>query len=151
MVIKDNIPFPQADDFNKIMLIVNIDKESDLRDKEKISELLGNVAYRQVQYYLSACMYLGIIDRNKELTEFGFHLRNLNILNQEILLATKIISYEIFGYVFFLEKKLKMKMTKEDVVEVMKNYISFDSEGVYDRRAQTIIKWLEWINQKFEM
>lgn len=151
MVIRDNIPFPQADDFNKIIKILNIDDLRILKSKECISNILGGIAERQAQYYLSACMYLDIIDRDRNLTEFGIYLRNISRLNQEIELAAKIVSLDIFGYIFFLEKKLQTKLNKDEVVDIMKKYINFESEEMYKRRAQTIIKWVEWINNSFDL
>lgn len=144
-----NIPFPQADDFNKVISLLNIEDESNLKNKNKISLLFDGIADRQVQYYLSACMYLGFVDEKKEFTLLGKKLRNLSRTEQEIELAQIMISHDVFGHVYFLEKRLGTKLDRSDVIELLKTYVSFESEEMYKRRSQTIIKWIEWINDKF--
>ncbi len=143
-------PFPQADDFNKIISIVNMENVINFKDKDKIRHVIGDLTDRQIQYYLSACMYLGVIDEFKEITELGRKIRTMTIVDQEIELAKCIISNDVFGYVFFLQKKLNIKLTRDEIIDIMKQYVSFESEEVYKRRAQTIIKWLEWIKITFE-
>lgn len=144
-----NIPFPQADDFNKVISLLNIENESNLKNKNKISLLFDGIADRQVQYYLSACMYLGFVDEKKEFTLLGKKLRKLSRTEQEIELAQIMVSHDVFGHVYFLEKRLGTKLDRSDVIELLKTYVSFESEEMYKRRSQTIIKWIEWINDKF--
>ncbi|MBR1581941.1 MAG: hypothetical protein IJ656_03155 [Bacilli bacterium] len=144
-----NIPFPQADDFNKVISLLNIEDESNLKNKNKISLLFDGIADRQVQYYLSACMYLGFVDEKKEFTLLGKKLRKLSRTEQEIELAQIIVSHDVFGHVYFLEKRLGTKLDRSDVIELLKTYVSFESEEMYKRRSHTIIKWIEWINDKF--
>ena len=58
------IPFPQADDFSKVILLINFPKEK-LKDNEYIKTNLGNITERQVSYYVSAAQYLNIIDSKR--------------------------------------------------------------------------------------
>lgn len=53
---RNDIPFPQADDFEKVISLINIPDESKLSDKKYISFVLENVTDRQVMYYLSAAI-----------------------------------------------------------------------------------------------
>ena len=144
-----NIPFPQADDFNKIISLLNIEDESLLKNKNKISMLFDGIAERQVQYYLSACMYLGLINNKKEFTITGKRIRGLSRTEQDIELAQLIVSHDVFGHIYFLEKRISAKLDRNDVVDCLKKYVSFDSEEMYKRRSQTVIKWIEWINTLF--
>jgi len=144
-----NIPFPQADDFNKIISLLNIQDEDSLKNKTKISMIFDGIADRQVQYYLSACMYLNIINSNKEFTSLGKRLRTLSRTEQDVELALLVISHDIFGHIYFLEKRIGAKLDRTDVVDLLKTYVKFESEEMYKRRSQTIVKWIEWINSKF--
>jgi len=144
--IKNKIPFPQADDFEKVVKIVNIDDAKCYKDMEAMSRYLDNISFRQVQYYLSACMYLNIIDSNKNLTEEGIILRQLNNANQTVELIRLILSDRIFGTVYLSEKYLGSKYSREDVEYLMKNITDIENEAVIRRRAQTVMKWVEWIN-----
>ena len=144
-----SIPFPQADDFNKVISLLNIEDENNLKNKNKISILFDGIADRQVQYYLSACMYLNLVDEKKEFTPLGKKLRTLSRTEQEVELAQIIVSHDVFGHVYFLEKRLETKLDRTDVIDLLKSYVKFESEEMYKRRSQTIIKWIEWINDRF--
>lgn len=104
-----------------------MDRPERLKDRVSISQLLGDIASRQVQYYLSACMYLGIVDENKEFTEFGKSLRNKSSNTQNIELIQTILSNCVFGTVYVTEKMFQMKLKRDDVIEIMKKYIQFNS------------------------
>lgn len=150
MESKSNFPFPQADDFNKVISIINIDEESKLPDKPYISRMLGDVSDRQVQYYLSACQYLGIITVDKKFTELGNRIRSFGRTQQFVQLARIIASDEIFGTVYFSEKIFGYKLSREDVIDVMRSCdLGIENEESFKRRAQTVIKWIEWINDNF--
>ena len=92
-----------------------------------------------------ACVYLNIINKNKEFTEIGQRLRSLYGIEQRAEFARIIVSDEIFGSVYFRQKMLGIKLEREDIIEIMKQYIAFDSEPMYLRRASTIISWVKWI------
>ncbi len=83
-------------------------------------------------------------------TNEALEMRQWPIKKQEIELARLIISDKIFGTVFFTEKFLGFKMPKEDIIDVMKENIELNSFKMYNRRAQTVMKWIEWINKKFD-
>ena len=140
-----NVPFPQANDFEKIIAIVNVDDDTKLKDYSGMGVYLGDISSRQVDYYISACVYLNIINKDKEFTEIGQRLRNLYGIEQKAELARVIVSDEIFGSVYFRQKMLGVKLEREDIIEIMKQYVVFDSEPMYARRASTVISWSKWI------
>lgn len=140
-----NVPFPQANDFKKIIAIVNVDDDTKLKDYSGMGVYLGDISSRQVDYYISACVYLNIINKDKEFTEIGQRLRNLYGIEQKAELARVIVSDEIFGSVYFRQKMLGVKLEREDIIEIMKQYVVFDSEPMYARRASTVISWIKWI------
>ena len=113
--------------------------------------ILGGVTERQVQYYLSACQYLGLVSADKAFTDLGDRIRSLGENQQFVELARIIVSNEIFGTIYFSEKSLGSKYSKEDIVEIMHDHaLGFESDNMYERRAQTVLKWIEWINSKFD-
>ena len=146
---ENNFPFPQADDFEKVVSLLNIKEESSLKDKTSVSMLLGDIDNRQVQYYLSALMYLDLVQSNKSFTSKGQYIRSLGFSRQIVELARIIVSKDVFGTVYFTEKSLKVKMDRNDVIEVMKEFVHFSSDAMYIRRSQTVIKWIEWVNKNF--
>lgn len=146
--IKEQSPFPQANDFEKIISILEIDRPDSLRNYSIMTKYLGDISDRQVDYYISACSYLGIIDRNKEFSRLGVYLRKLCGLEQKSELARIIVSDEVFGTVYFRQKMLGVELDKDEVVEIMKEHIEFESEAMYQRRASTVISWIKWILQQ---
>lgn len=140
-------PFPQADVFEKIISILNIDDESLLKDKVYVSKLLGGIHERQVAYYISASMYLGLLTNDKKFTDVANKLREKSSIRQSADLAILILSNKVFGEVYFLQKIYGEKFDVDDVVDIMKeNEIEFDSEAMYKRRARTVMCWVQWIN-----
>lgn len=142
-----NAPFPQANDFEKVIKILNIDNPLKLKDYTAMGVYLGDISSRQVDYYLAACVFLGILDDNKEFTELGVQLRNMGSTEQMAELARILISDKIFGKVYFQQKILGFELDKNDVIDIMKDNVKFDCEPMYVRRASTVMSWIRWINK----
>lgn len=147
---KNKIPFPQADDMRKIFKIISVANQDDLKNKSAMQIILGDITSRQVQYYLNATEFLGIIDSNKKFTIRGNELRQMNYYEQVIKISQIIISNEIFGEVYFSQVISGTILTREEIIPIMKKYVKFNSEEMYKRRSQTIFKWIEWINNNDE-
>ena len=136
---RNDVPFPQADDFEKIISLLNIEDDSKLTDKKYISFVLENVTERQVMYYLSAAMYLGLITKEKHFTELGFSLRSLSQTRQRIELIRLLMSDKTFGTVYITEKVYGIKLEKEEVIDIIKESYPNYSDELYERRYQTVI------------
>lgn len=150
MEAKNEFPFPQADDFEKVIQLLNLKDEEKLRDKDFICELLGDITDRQAQYYLSACQYLGFVSFDKKYTDYGERIRSLGESQQYIECAIAIVSKEVFGTAYFTGKMLGEPCSREDIIEIMHDHnVGFEKDEMYKRRAQTVVKWIEWINQRF--
>lgn len=145
-----NVPFPQANDFEKIIAIVNIEDSAKLKDSNAIGVYLGDISSRQVGYYVSACIYLNIINKEKEFTEIGQRLRSMYGIEQKAEFARIIVSDDIFGSVYFRQKMLGIKLGREDVIDIMKQHLTFECEPMYVRRASTVISWVKWISNNEE-
>ena len=144
---RNDTPFPQADDFEKVISLINISDETKLSDKKYISFVLENVTDRQVMYYLSAAMYLGIVSKDKCFTEFGRYLRSLSPTKQRIELIRLLMSDRVFGVVYITEKIYGTKLEKEEVIDIIKTEYPQYSDELYERRYQTVKKWLLWIEK----
>lgn len=139
------IPFPQANDFNKVYNLICIDDESKLFDKEYLKQYLNLGTERQIAYYLSACEFLGIITRNKKYTELGQKIRNTNSDLRIIMICKLIISLPVFGEVFLLNYLYNEKPTHEDIAQLISVLYGIDNYEVCNRRASTVNKWIEWV------
>lgn len=144
-----SITFPQANQFERIIAIMSLENSSDLKDDDILFPVLDNITYRQVQYYLSACEYLGLINPDRTYTELGESIRVLSYSDKIIQLARVVVSDPIIGTVFFTERLHKIEMSVEDIAYIISNYYSL-SDAVYRRRAQTVMSWMRWINDNFK-
>lgn len=143
---EDNIeaPFPQANDFTKVLKLINVEKENLLQDNQYLVNLLG-VTQRQVNYYLAACAYLGIIDKNRLFTEYGCFLRSKGHEQFIYSLSRKIVSMPVFGDVFFSRFLYDEELTNEDISELISLEYKIDNHDVSYRRASTVSHWIDWI------
>ncbi len=147
----NSIPFPQADDIEKIIKLIGVSNESDLLDSDYLSIFLDDIGSRQVSYYLNAAAYLGIISKERLFTERGLKLRNSDSFSRIQELIRIILSDEIFGTVFIYQHMTNTKLTNRDIREVIQKYYSDYSDAIYLRRAQTVSKWVDWINNTLNL
>lgn len=144
----NNYTFPQANDLEKVITVMSIARADLIRDRVHIAHILGDVSDRQVTYYVSACVYLGFITPTREFTEYGLEVLAMPRSEKIVEIARRIISDSIFGYVFFMQRLLGIKLEREDIIDLMKKHTIL-TEELYKRRAQTVVKWVEWINLNF--
>lgn len=143
-------PFPQANDFPKVIKILESD-EKKLTDKEYLMEVLDVNTNRQVQYYISACQFLGLIDIDSKFTNDALKIRKSCYDNKILSLSRLIVSTPVFGEVFFKKYIYDEDSSKDEIAQLISDlWSSEDSFAVCYRRAGTVKKWLEWIEKNRE-
>ncbi len=147
--LNKKIPFPQANDFNKIITILE-SKQEVLKDREMIQELIEVGSNRQVLYYLSACQFLGLIDENDNFTEIAMDIKSYCYENKITALSSLIISKPVFGEVFFKKYFYGEDANTEEIAQLISDLWGTESYSVCLRRASTVKKWLEWIDSNKE-
>lgn len=159
-VIKNepNLPFPQADNFDRVINLCEILKDKGFLSKEEITQNY-DFDSRQTDYYSNAAKYLGLIKNVREedqigctLSETGLHLYDLSIRDRQIMFIKLILSHKVFNNVLNLYFKKNDLPTKDEIVKIMKksNLYNIDSDQTYRRRASTIISWTNWILELIE-
>jgi len=146
MVKKAKI-FPQANDFEKIIRLIKVEDEKLLSNFLFLKELIEVSSIRQVDYYLSACFFLDIINEDNEFTYEGKLLRNAGRAEFVILLSMKIVSKPIFGNVFFYNYLYKRVLASDEIAQLILMYDEVNSLEVAKRRSSTVIGWLKWIEK----
>jgi hypothetical protein len=148
------IAFPQADLFPRIVDLLGLLVENDL-DRETIT-LNYDFDERQTYYYTTAGMYLGLIERytDKETKKVMFTLSNKgreimrkSFKQKYLSLAGCILAHEPFKQVLLEYIQNGAPPEKGRVVEIMRRckLYNVNSDSTYERRAQTVSKWVEWI------
>ena len=140
--MSNNIPFPQANDMEKIIRLVLAD-ESILEDKTEAMKVIDATTERQVAYYLSALSFLGYITHNKKFTDKATSLKSNPLsLKQDIynqLRANNIFDKQYQKYVNI--RKVDIDELKLDIAKSHPHI----SESTISRRASTIRAWVEWM------
>ncbi|MCW3161638.1 type II restriction enzyme [Chryseobacterium oryctis] len=160
IVKEPEIPFPQADSFERVVNLGELLFEKEFISKEDITRNYDFDA-RQTDYYSNAGKYLGILEIGKDiltgqigcyLTSTGKRLFNLNIFDRQKEFIKLIIAHSVFKQTLKLALENKQIPTKDDVVEVMmkSNLYNVNSESTYRRRSSTVLGWLNWIVRQIE-
>lgn len=132
---------PQANNLDTLLKVfIYFGNKKDCTVQE-IADFIG-FEPRQAQYYLSACIYLDLIDETPELTEFGKSLFDKPaLINNKIY--ERIISDEVIGKIF--AHLLFNDELKEYSYKIIKNYYPDYSDAVIERRASTLLNWCKEI------
>ena len=147
------VPFPQADDFSRVIDLISLLVDSALPPEEITSNY--DFDKRQTDYYFNAARYLGLVEKSKdddkiiraELTKEGRKIMSLPHKEKNLAIMKKVIEHNPFseGLKIYFEKS--EAPTKEELVKIMKEskLHKVGSDTTYRRRAQTVLKWIEWI------
>lgn len=141
--------FPQANSIEKIIDLIEIHNEEDLKIPEKIHEIL-NYSPRQNHYYLAALQFIGIVDSKKNFTGFGKILRNLDDRKRNLELAKKIVTLKYFSTIYEEQVKKGSKISLMEVSVMLRGMMENYNSTTITRRASTVIKWLDWCNIVFD-
>lgn len=154
------IPFPQADSFERVINLCELLKQKEFISKQEITQNYDFNA-RQTDYYSNAGKYLGLIDTGRDqltgqtgcfLTTKGKQVFNLNIIDRQKEFVKLIISHKAFKETLKLHLDNGEIPDKETIVEIMKlsKLHNVGSDTTYFRRASTIIGWTNWIINQTE-
>lgn len=153
IVTEPQIPFPQADAFTRVVDLLGLLFNNDL-SKDSITQNY-DFDERQTNYYSSAGMYLGLIEKYKNenrevmyaLTQKGRDIMMLRTKDKFLKLAEIILSHKPFYLVLDEYFRTGVIPEKAMVVDYMKQCSLFNvnSESTYYRRASTVLGWINWI------
>lgn len=150
-VPEPEVPFPQADDFTKVIDLLTHLYERDMTIYDIAEQL--DFDKRQSDYYYNSCLYLGLANKYKStegtfatLNEEGRRIIQLPYRQKRLALAELILQHEIFREIY--DKTVEEgQVSKEYIVSRMKHYqlYNVNSDSTYRRRASTIRGWVKWI------
>lgn len=153
-----NLPFPQADSFERIINLCELLKHKEFINKNNITLNYG-FDRRQTDYYANAARYLGlinIINNDNQigctLTEKGIYIFNQPIDKRQLEFVKLILAHSAFHDTLKLYFDKGSVPTQKEIVKIMKksNVYNVNSEQTYRRRASTVISWVNWILELME-
>lgn len=149
---KTNIPFIQADSFERIISLIEI-LAIKPRTTQEIADLM-QFELRQSDYYFNAGRYLGLFEKVTskkrgnvivvKLTAQGKLVYLSNYKKRQLMLVELMLRHRIFKQLFFKTYVDGVLPGREDIKEMMRDY-NVCNEGQVDRRARTVLAWLKWI------
>lgn len=148
-VKEPEVPFPQADDFEKCINVLELLVYWE-KTKEEISDTFWYVK-RQWDYYTNADKYLWLVEESSKwsvkLTGLWKEIIALPRKYRNLRLIKLILSHKVFKEVYLRYKK-EWKISTDDTVAIMKKckLYNVDSDVTYRRRASTIKCWCWWIS-----
>ncbi|MEG1611106.1 MAG: transcriptional regulator [Alistipes sp.] len=156
------VPFPQADSFARVINLCEIINSE--KDKVISKEDLGsNYDFtdkdsfdgRQIDYYTNAAIYLELISKINSrddnifyvLTKNGRTLFDLHMQLRQLKFAEIILKHKVFRKTLDLYLKKAEVPSKAEVVPIMKesNLYNIKSDSTFERRASTVISWINWV------
>lgn len=154
------IPFPQADSFERVINLCELLKQKNFITKEEITQSYDFDA-RQTDYYSNAGKYLGLLEIGRDplsgqigcyLTNKGNQVFNTNLIERQKEFVKTIISHSAFKQILKLYLDNGEMPNKNEIVEVMKRSKLYNvgSGKTYFRRASTITGWIKWIMNQIE-
>ncbi len=137
-----NIPFPQANDLGKVLLLID---KYNYSTKKELLFLLELNAERQYDYYVNAAIFLGFIkkeNKKKRLTKSGKVVsgESSNFKKERFIL--ELLKHPLIKSVIFNYKE-------KTIFEILEKFHSFKllSISTKKRRVSTIKRWVQWLNE----
>jgi hypothetical protein len=152
------IPFPQADSFERVINLCELLMQKGFMYKEEVTQNY-DFEYRQANYYSSAGRYLGLVDTGQQnrqavcfLTEKGKRMFTLPFYDRQIEFIKIILSHAVFKETLKICLRNGEMPDKNEIVEIMKRskLYNVNSSSTYFRRASTVTGWLNWILNQIE-
>jgi len=148
--VEPKTTFPQADSFNRIIDLLSILFEQELT-REEIT-IKYEFDPRQTDYYITACVYLDLVERiniNKEsgcrLTVEAKKIMSLHYKQKNLALIKKVFERPIFYKAFeFIIQNNKIP-DKHEICEIMNISNLSINQTTISRRSSTVRSWLDWI------
>lgn len=157
VVPEPEIPFPQADKFERIINLIELLYENNTLSHSSLTENY-DFTTRQTDYYTNAAMYLGLIKKEKlsrkeevkyVLTDKGEKIFNLAVKQRTLFYIKCIFEKIIFRETYKEYSRLGKLPDLSYIVGIMRreNLYKINSEKTYYRRAQTVLSWISWIDK----
>jgi len=146
------VPYPQANDLDKVIDIITNFHTAGLSNKPAIAEFF-HFDERQGDYYANAGYYLGLLKRVPDSTEFeltregGFIARAENRSHRNLLLLKQMLKRPSFNEIiqFFESQNRDLSLLSlDDLALIIEKHAGLN-DTTAKRRASTVKNWLRWM------
>ena len=155
IIREPKIPFPQADIFEIFIDICEKLYQHKYLSREQIMKMF-EINPRQYSFYISAGMYLGLINneksKQKSLNQIGTGIFSLDIKERNLAIVKLILQHKPFHdtYRFYLNNQ-RIPNSNEIFYILKQNKIyNVNSDVTLKRRATSVRSWIKWIVNLYE-
>ncbi|MEG4863493.1 MULTISPECIES: type II restriction enzyme [unclassified Microcoleus] len=152
LIAEPDVPFPQADKFERVVDLLSLLLERDLT-KDDITE---NYEFdrRQTDYYTNAGLYIGLIENYQDsltkkvifrLTSEGRSILHKRPKLKYLDLINKILQRKVFYLVFQLALELGQIPPEDAICKIISENRSDINDTTIKRRYSTVRGWISWI------
>lgn len=152
IINEPEVPFPQADSFERVINICELLNEQDLSRDDITQEYAFDA--RQTNYYTDAARYLGLLEGRKdetkrvyEISGLGKRILRLDYKSRQLAFCELILSHRAFNETLRKHFETGEMPSKDEIVRIMKasQLYNVGRDSTYERRSSTIRGWLNWI------
>lgn len=112
------------------------------KTKEQAKIILDVSSDRQVSYYYSSLIYIGLVKSNKQLNDETLAVKN-DISKLKKLVIQKLLEKDLFKKLY--EEFKNKELCNDLIIDEVKKINSKLNMDTIKRRASTIKAWIEWI------
>jgi hypothetical protein len=148
-----NVTFPQADSFPRVLDLLSVLHGEDLTRSEVT--LKYEFDPRQTNYYVSACEYLGFIERfatsdherGYRLTTDARQIMSLPYKQKHLSLIRAMLKNPVFYRAFEVFTRTNSLPDKRMICQIMQetDFPKPINATTIDRRSSTVSGWLDWM------
>lgn len=144
----ENIPFPQADKFERIINLCELLNKKEMT-KDEVTEKY-DFDSRQTNYYADAARYLGLVEKKNLkyfISDLGKKILSYNFKDRQLAYCKCILSHKVFYKILKKYFECGEMPDKNEIIQIMKNsYLKdINSDETFKRRSSTIKSWINWI------
>jgi hypothetical protein len=152
-----DVPYPQANDLDKVIDIVTNFHSADLSNKSAVTDFF-DFDERQGDYYLNAGYYLGLLKRipdthDFELTREGQYIaRSENRSRRNLLLVKQMLKRPSFHEIlemFEHGSRNPALLNVDNLTPIIQKHVALNKTTAR-RRASTVMSWLRWVSGAME-
>lgn len=146
------LPFPQADTFDRVINICELLNGQDLSRNEVTEQYAFDA--RQTNYYTDAARYLGLVEKSRDsggplyrLSEKGHKILKMGYKQRQLAFCKCVLSHSVFADTLRRYFATGVMPCKNEIVQIMKqaNLHNVNSDSTFERRSSTIKGWVNWI------
>ncbi len=152
IVSEPEIPFPQADKFERIINLCELLCDQRL-SRTDVTQRYDFDA-RQTNYYTDAARYLGLLEKTSESknpsytsSEMGRRILNMNYKQRQLAFCKQILAHRVFNKILriYFERGIMPETGKIVGIMIASGLYKVKSVSTFYRRSSSVKGWVNWI------